>query len=83
MSDYKCVWPIGKETGDDCKGPVQEVCLFAGILNIPICQYHLEWHKEIVALYESGMIIDDIVSLKRQECREKFAALENKGGSNV
>lgn len=56
---YKCVWTIDDS---DCNGEVTIEKMFDEQLSIPICAKHLNQHKRIISLHESGEDIEYILN---------------------
>ena len=65
-----CVWNLG----DPCNGGVDKVLMFRKQLEIPICENHLEGHKEIMVLHGNGYEIEEIVDMTPEE-RKRTASI--------
>lgn len=63
-----CVWDLG----DVCDGVIDKILMFRKQLEIPICDHHLEGHKEIMVLHGNGYDIEEIVDMEPDE-RKRIA----------
>jgi hypothetical protein len=63
-SKKKCVWALPGE----CSKDLHEARMF-GLLKVPICGAHLEYHAAIIALYNAGKDLNNILyNMSRAEC---------------
>ena len=63
----KCIWNLGY----DCEGEVRIVEMFDKQISVPICDAHLDDHKQVVFLFNHGKNIEEIMTLTKEE-REKL-----------
>ena len=61
--EIHCVWNMGTE----CGGNKSKVKMFSKQLEIPICDKHLEEHKEVMILHANGHDIEEIVDMEPEE----------------
>lgn len=59
----ECVWAMGTP----CEGKRYKELMFDEQLEIPICEKHVEEHKEVMILYNSGHEIEEIVDMSADE----------------
>jgi len=57
--EISCVWNMGTP----CDGKKDKVLMFTKQLEIPICEKHVEEHKEVMVLHANGYDIEEIVDM--------------------
>jgi hypothetical protein len=63
----KCVWHLGTP----CSGKTELRGLFGGALKVPVCENHLEGHKNIMLLHKNNYNVEQMLNetedFKKQE----------------
>jgi len=77
--ELKCVWNLGSE----CEGSVSKEPLFDKQLEIPVCEKHLQQHREIMALHRSGRDVEEIMEMDSEERHEAFTELDEEAKENI
>lgn len=72
--ELKCVW----NTGGNCNGDTKKIEMFQSQIMVPVCEYHLQDHKYIMALHAAGNPMEDILEMTRAEREEMFDNLDDK-----
>jgi len=72
-----CMWKMG-EMGGKCEGSISKELLFDDMLEVPMCEKHLQQHQEVMALNQTGSYdIIDLVDMDPEERHEAFIKLDN------
>jgi len=58
--EIHCVWNMGTE----CDGKRSKQLMFSNQLEIPICEKHIEEHREVMVLHANGYDIEEIVDME-------------------
>jgi hypothetical protein len=67
-NDKACIWVL-TELEPEHAGDVYELLFFNGVIEVFVCERHLEWHMAILALfYHAHMDIEDIFNLSKDDC---------------
>lgn len=61
--EIHCVWNMGTK----CAGKICKQLMFNEKLEVPICEKHIEEHKEVMILQTNGFDIEEIVDMKPEE----------------
>ena len=74
-----CVWDMGTPCDD---GPVERQLMFEKQLHVPICNKHMEEHREVMILVAAGHPIDEVVEMTAEE-RKRQAILVALSGMDL
>lgn len=58
--EVQCVWNMGT----DCDGKRYKALMFSKQLEIPICEKHVDEHREVMVLHANGYDIEEIVDME-------------------
>lgn len=72
---FKCVWNMGTP----CDGDVTETELFDAQIKIPICNGHIEEHKDIMTLHKNGYDIEEVLNMTAEERRKEVLTIKLSG----
>jgi hypothetical protein len=61
--EIHCVWNMGTP----CEGKRYKELMFDKQLEIPICEKHVEEHKEVMILHANAYDIEEIVDMEPEE----------------
>jgi hypothetical protein len=67
-NDLRCVWNMGTS----CEGSTAHKLMFDDYLKIPICEGHHNEHMVVTALHDSGMDIEDLLKMSKEERSKLF-----------
>lgn len=73
-----CVWNMGTE----CGGERHKQLMFSKQLEIPICDKHIEEHKEVMILHQNGHDIEKVVDMEPEE-RKRLVYIMVLGGLDL
>jgi hypothetical protein len=65
--------------GTPCEGKVEEVEMFDGQIKIPICEQHLEEHRDIMILHKHKYDIEEILQESAEYRRQEVLVLKLSG----
>ena len=71
----KCVWNMGSP----CNGDVVETELFDAQIKIPICDDHIEEHRDIMTLHKNGYDIEEVLNMTAEERRKEVLTIKLSG----
>lgn len=71
----KCVWNMGTP----CDGEVQEMKLFEQQIEVPMCESHLEQHKEVMILHKNGYDVEEVLQETPEYRRREVLTLKLSG----
>lgn len=77
-TDEKCVWLLGTP----CSGDTYEVEMFDHQIRIPICEGHLEQHKEIMTLHKNKYDVEEILNQTPEWRKQETLTLKLSGLDN-
>ena len=67
----KCVWNMGFP----CKGKVEMKKILFGQIEIPICDAHLEAHKDIMILHKNNYDVEAVLNMTPEERKREALTL--------
>jgi hypothetical protein len=73
----ECIWVIGGK----CAGKVKAILLFSNQLKVPICEKHLQQHREIMTLNSAGRDIQEVMKMAPDEQHKAFMELSEEDRS--
>lgn len=73
--DLKCVWNMGTP----CNGNVVERKLFQQQIKVPMCEAHLEQHKEVMILHKNGYDVEEVLQQTPEYRKKEVLTLQLSG----
>jgi len=78
-----CIWPVG---GVECNGEVKQRYMFNGSVQIPICDTHMDVHKDIMRLgryYDGGIIVSALEVYSLQDAKKYLRFTKGMGKRTI
>lgn len=73
--ELKCVWNMGTP----CSGKVNERKLFQQQIKVPMCEAHLEQHKEVMLLHKNGYDVEEVLQQTPEYRKKEVLTLQLSG----
>ena len=75
MSGLKCIW--NADYPDECDGEVKDRPFFDTHIKVPVCEFHLKPHNNIMFLHKKGYDIEELVNKTYDELEAEVVRLKN------